>query len=76
MRYLFRVRGHLDPQWSNWLDGLTIEHDVDGTSRLLGEVRDQAALHGLIVRIRDMGVDLIAVQPALCPASDELSDSR
>lgn len=73
MRYLFRVRGHLDPQWSDWLDGLTIEHDTDGTSCLLGEVRDQAALHGLIVRIRDIGVDLIAVQPAAQPASDETS---
>lgn len=73
MRYLFRVRGHLDIQWSDWLDGLTIEHDADGTSRLLGDVRDQAALHGLIARIRDIGVDLIAVQPVEAPAGDERS---
>lgn len=76
MRYLFHIRGHLDPQWSDWLDGLTIEHYADGTSRLLGEVPDQAALHGLIGRLRDIGVDLIAVQPAPRPASDEPSESR
>jgi len=70
MRYLFRVRGHLDPQWSDWLDGLSIEHDGDGTSRLTGDVRDQAALHGLITRIRDLGVDLIAVNPVMQPAGD------
>lgn len=76
MRYRFHIRGHLDPQWSDWLDGLTIEHYADGTSQLLGEVRDQAALHGLIIRLRDIGVDLIAVQPAPHHASDEPSESR
>lgn len=75
MRYLFRIRGHLDPQWSDWLDGLTIEHQADGTSHVLGEVRDQAALHGLIIRFRDIAVDLIAVQPAPHPAGDEPAES-
>jgi len=76
MRYLFHIRGHIDPQWSDWLDGLTIEHRDDGTSQLLGEVPDQAALHGLIGRLRDIGADLIAVQPAPRPASDEPPTGR
>lgn len=63
MHYLFWVRGHLDPTWSDWLDGLVITHESDGTSRLRGVVRDQAALYGLITRLRDLGLELITVTP-------------
>ncbi len=70
MRYEFRVRGHLDPQWSDWLDGLAIDHDDDGTSHIRGDVPDQAALHGVITRLRDIGAELIAVLPAVAPAAD------
>ncbi|NTU85060.1 MAG: hypothetical protein HGA45_37800 [Chloroflexales bacterium] len=63
MHYLFCVHGHLDPQWSDWLGGLTIVHDPDGTSQLRGPVPDQAALYGLITRIRDLGLELISIKP-------------
>ncbi|NTU78589.1 MAG: hypothetical protein HGA45_04160 [Chloroflexales bacterium] len=64
MRYCFHIRGHLDLEWSEWLDGLTIVHDADGTSRLYNEVPDQAALYGLITRLRDLSLELIAATPA------------
>ncbi len=63
MDYRFCVKGHLAPQWSEWLDGLTINHTSDGMTILRGEVRDQAALYGLIIRIRDMGAEIIALMP-------------
>jgi hypothetical protein len=57
-----RVRGHLGPEWSEWFAGLTIEHTADGDTLLSGAVRDQAALHGLLGRVRDLGLTLVAVQ--------------
>lgn len=60
--YQFRVRGHLRPQWSEWFDGMAIEHTADGDTLLTGVVRDQAALHGLLTRVRDLGLTLVAVQ--------------
>lgn len=71
MRYCFRIRGHLDLEWSEWLDGLMIRHDPDGTSLLDGEVQDQAALYGLIMRLRDLRLELIAVIPVTPPLDAE-----
>jgi hypothetical protein len=62
--YRFHVRGHLDDRWSEWLGDLSIERMDDGTSVLSGPVPDQAALHGVIARIRDLGVPLLAVDCA------------
>jgi hypothetical protein len=59
--YQIRVNGHLDPSWSAWFDGLTITHDADGATTLKGPVVDQAALYGLISRVRDLGLTLLAV---------------
>lgn len=59
--YRFHVRGQLDDRWSEWLGDLSIERRSDGTSVLRGPVADQAALHGVIARIRDLGVPLLAV---------------
>ena len=59
--YQFRVRGHLDDRWSDWLEGLAVERQEDGTSVLVGPVVDQAALHGVIVRIRDLGLSLLSI---------------
>src|SRR4051812_47446467 len=50
--YEIRVEGHLDLQWSEWLDGLTISHDGEGNSVLRGRIVDQAALHGVLMKIR------------------------
>ena len=60
--YRFLVRGHLDDRWSEWLGGLAIQRLEDGTSVLTGAVPDQATLHGVIARIRDMGLPLLAVE--------------
>ncbi|KRE41093.1 hypothetical protein [Knoellia sp. Soil729] len=58
--YVIRVGGHLDPHWAAAF-GLALAHDPDGTTLLTGVVADQAALHGTLARIRDLGVTLISV---------------
>jgi hypothetical protein len=63
-RYEIRVQGHLDARWSDWFDGLTVTRETDGTTRLEGRVVDQAALHGLLQRVRDTGLPLVSVTPA------------
>ena len=60
-RYEIRLKGHLDARWAAWLDGLSLTHEPDGTTVMRGPVVDQAALHGLLNRIRDLGLPLIAV---------------
>ena len=60
--YQIKVRGHLDPSWSCWLHGLTIEPQDQGETLLTGPVRDQAALHGLLNKIRDLGLLLLSVE--------------
>lgn len=59
--YRIQVNGHLDDRWSDWFGGLEIVRHEDGTTELVGEVVDQAALHGVIARIRDLGLPLLAV---------------
>ena len=61
-RYRLRVGGHLDHHWSPWFGDLTLTHDDDGTTSLTGVVADQAELHGLLTKIRDLGVTLISVE--------------
>ena len=68
--YQIRVKGHLDPSWSAWFDGLTITHDADGATTIRGPVVDQAALYGLISRARDLGLILLAVTLCDAPESD------
>jgi hypothetical protein len=59
--YRFGIAGHLDDHWSAWFGDLTLTHESDGTTSLSGLVADQAELHGLLTRIRDLGVTLISV---------------
>ena len=59
--YEIRVKGHLDGHWSEWFDGLTIVNVEDGDALLSGEIVDQSALHGVLVKVRDLGLPLIAV---------------
>ena len=56
-----RVRGQIDERWSEWLDGLTITHTGEEESVLTGSILDQAALYGLISKLRDLGLPLLAM---------------
>ena len=60
-RYEIRLKGHLDSRWTAWFDGLTLTHDSDGTTVIHGPVADQAALHGLLQKVRDIGLPLVSV---------------
>jgi hypothetical protein len=59
--YEIRLKGHLDDQWSEWFEGLTITLEEDGDTLLIGPVVDQAALHGLLKKVRDLGMSLVSV---------------
>jgi hypothetical protein len=61
MVYEIRVKGHLDCQWTEWFGGLTITLEDNGDSLLTGPVIDQAAMHGLLKKVRDLGMPLISV---------------
>jgi hypothetical protein len=61
--YEIRLKGHLDDRWADWFEGLTITLEEDGTTLLTGPVVDQAALHGLLKRVRDLGIPLLSVCP-------------
>jgi len=59
--YEIRLKGHLEPRWAAWFDGLRLTNELDGTTVIRGSVVDQAELHGLLQRVRDLGLPLIAV---------------
>src|SRR5437762_514448 len=59
--YQIRIKGHLGPEWTDWFGGLTITLEDNGDTLLTGLVTDQAALHGLLKRVRDLGTPLISV---------------
>jgi hypothetical protein len=60
-RYDIRLRGHLEARWAAWFDGLTVSRGPDGTTLLSGPVADQAALHGVLNKVRDLGLPLVSV---------------
>ena len=60
-RYEIRLKGHLAGRWAAWFDGLSLTNDSDGTTIISGLVADQAALHGLLQKVRDVGLPLISV---------------
>ena len=68
--YELRVGRHLDDHWTDWFGNLTLTREPDGTTTLRGPVADQAALHGLLIKVRDLGMTLISVR-----AIDQSDDS-
>lgn len=69
--YEIRVKGHLDGRWSEWFDGLQITNLENGEAMLSGDIVDQAALHGMLNKVRDLGLPLVAVRSA--GPSDKIS---
>ena len=70
MQYEIRVDGHLGTRWAAWFDGLALTSETDGTTVLRGTVVDQAALHGLLQKLRDMGIPIISLIPAEAPTTE------
>ena len=62
-RYEIRLKGHLDSRWAAWFDGLSLTNESDGTTIIGGPVADQAALYGLLQKVRDLGLPLVSVTP-------------
>ena len=60
MVYQIRIKGHLGPRWTDWFEGMTITLEDNGDTLLTGPVVDQAALHGLLRKVRDLGMPLIS----------------
>ena len=65
--YELRVEGHLDEHWSTWFDGMAVTRADDGTTTLRGLLVDQAALHGLLAKVRDLGASLLSVEAVADP---------
>lgn len=74
--YEIRLKGHLDRSWSEWLGNLTILHQESGETLLVGSLTDQAALHGILNQLRDIGTTLISVNPVDALHSGHQSDTN
>ena len=59
--YQIRIKGHLDPRWTDWFDGLAVTLEEEGCTLLTGPVIDQAALHGILKKVRDLGMPFLSV---------------
>ena len=73
--YEIRIKGHLDDRWADWFGGLTITLEDNGDTLLTGPVVDQAALHGLLKKVRDLGIPLLSVmrvEPGQADASEDV----
>ena len=68
--FQIRFKGHLDPSWSSWFDGLTITHEENGQSVLSGPLPDQAALYGILEKARNLNLTLIAVSETSSSAAN------
>ena len=70
--YPIRVKSHLGSDWTDWFEGLTITLEEDGDTLLTGPLIDQAALHGLLKKVRDLGIPLVSVIPVTPDQTDAL----
>ena len=75
MVYQIRIKGHLSRQWTDWFEGLTITLEDNGNTLLTGTVIDQAALHGILKKVRDLGMPLLSVN-FVGPDSQDMSDNK
>jgi hypothetical protein len=75
MVYQIRIKGHLDSQWTDWFEGMTITLEENGNTLLTGPVVDQAALHGLLKKVRDLGMPLVSVSPVE-PGQTDVSEVK
>ncbi len=77
MKYKIKIKDHMDDKWADWFDYLQITHEEDGTTTLYGPIPDQAALHSILRKIRDLNLQLISVkQVNLEPQDDSLANSE
>ena len=76
MLYQIRVKSHLGSDWGDWFDGLTITPEENGDTLLTGPLVDQAALHGLLKKVRDLGMTLVSVNPVDPGPSTTLGTGR
>ena len=74
--YQIRIKGHLLPQWTAWFEGLTVIQEASGETVLTGPVVDQAALHGLLRKVRDLGLPLLAVVRLDCDSTAATESGR
>ena len=75
--YQIRIRGHLGQPWMDWFEGLTILLEEDGNTLLTGPIVDQAALHGLLKKVRDLGLPLLSINSVAPSAeSDPFNEKR
>jgi hypothetical protein len=73
--YQIRIKGHLGRQWADWFEGLTITLEQDGNTLLSGPVIDQAVLHGLLKKVRDLGMPLLSVN-SVEPSQEDVSEVK
>jgi hypothetical protein len=71
MKYKIKIKDHMDDKWADWFEGLEIKHEDDGTTTLFGPLPDQAALHSILRKIRDLNLHLISVKQVKLDAEDE-----
>ena len=75
-QYEIRLKGHLQPRWASWFDGLDVANQTDGTAVISGTVADQSALHGLLQKVRDVGLPLLAVTRVDEPIVDHSASTQ
>jgi len=75
MKYKIRIKGHMDTKWADWFDDLQIIHEKDGTTTLYGSLPDQAALHSILRKIRDLNLQLLSVKQVKLDLKNETLDN-
>jgi hypothetical protein len=76
MRYEIRVKGQIDQQWSAWFEGLTISYNGEGNTILRGPLADEAALHGVLIKVRDLALPLLALRREDMDGSEQEGAAR